>query len=68
MSTKRISQIDGLRAVALIIVLLFHFIFWRAYLPESTRMLYPYLREWGLIGVGIFFIISSYFQSVGPTH
>ena len=54
-------QIEGLRAIGLIIVVLFHFLYWREKFLDDTRYSITFMKEWGLIGVGLFFIISGYF-------
>ena len=52
-------QIEGLRAIGLIMVLLCHF--YLGDLPENMRSPLFFMREWGLVAVGLFFIISGFF-------
>jgi len=61
---KRISLLDGFRAIAIIAVILFHF--FSCYLPPITeKSLYPYdykydYFNYGYMGVQFFFIISGF--------
>ena len=56
-------QIESLRAIGLLIIPLFHFICFISGEHTANRFenMHPFVREWGLIGVGLFFIISGYF-------
>ena len=62
MMQKRNLQIEGLRAIAMLYVVLFHFgcQFQNIYMNKTGGLPFPFTLLGG-IGVGIFFLISGYF-------
>lgn len=58
-SSKRNKQIDGLRGIACIIILIFH-LFCR-YLQIYEESNIEWMAQWGTFGVIVFIIISGYF-------
>ncbi len=67
MSEKRLDALDGLRGVAILLVMGFHF-FHHLESPYYKSHLYPYgerfaaipLFQYGYLGVELFFIISGF--------
>lgn len=59
---ERNKQIEGLRAIAMLCVVLFHFgcQFQNIYMNKTGGLPFPFTLLGG-IGVGIFFLISGYF-------
>ena len=58
---QRIKSLDGLRGMAIILVILFHiFSRWPEYLPSLTGLKYSFLFKYGYLGVSLFFMISGY--------
>ena len=60
---KRISEIDGLRGIAAVCVMLFHYTF--AFNPGWSP---GYLFHYGYMGVSLFFIISGFVISMSITN
>lgn len=68
MKTARIPALDGLRGVAIIAVLAFHF-YYSAMPPRTAINFYPYnlgetILQYGRYGVELFFIISGFVISM----
>lgn len=63
---KKNLQIEGLRAIGLILILLFHFVFYISggHLANGFDNMPPFVREWGLIGVGLFLLSLDTFYSL----
>lgn len=63
MHTKRINEIDLLRFIAAMAVVLFHYSFRGFYGDDMTSMHYPILEgvaKYGYLGVELFFMISGF--------
>lgn len=62
MGKKYNYQVEGLRGLALFMVLVYHFFYQYFQLyPVNNYTPFPFLRYWGMIGVAIFFAISGYY-------
>ncbi|HEX4878540.1 MAG TPA: acyltransferase [Limnobacter sp.] len=60
-SAQRIAQLDGLRGLAILLVLLFHtYSRWPDHLPWVTVHRDFHLFKYGFLGVELFFLISGY--------
>ncbi len=61
MSSRRIDAVDGLRGIAILMVI-FHHIYKRevANFISETFGVYPWLTNQGFLGVGIFFVLSGF--------
>lgn len=60
----RNKQIEGLRAIGVIMIVLFHYIYRFNELYGDASAL-SMLSQWGSIGVGLFFMMSGYFIFAG---
>lgn len=57
----RNQQIEGLRGIGVLMVVLFHFLFrFNEIYGDATK--YTVISSWGTIGVGLFFAISGYYM------
>ena len=56
----RNKQIEGLRAIGVIMIVLFHYIY-RFNELYGDASAFSVLSQWGSIGVGLFFMMSGYF-------
>ena len=61
---SRNKQIEGLRAIAILFVMFFHFFFRYQQLYHAETYSILGIRYWGNFGVGIFLMISTYFLSL----
>lgn len=60
-SPLRITYLDGLRAIAILLVILFHaFGRWPAVMPYGANFEHFYLVRYGWLGVELFFLISGF--------
>ena len=60
-SKKRILVLDGLRGLAILLVLLFHgYSVWSAYYPYKRQFSEIILFKYGSLGVQLFFLISGF--------
>lgn len=62
----RNKQIEGLRAIGVIMIVLFHYIY-RFNELYGDASAFSVLSQWGSIGVGLFFMMSGYFM-FGGSH
>ncbi len=64
---KRNQQVDGLKGIAMLVVMAYHFFFRYAelYAPGHSLSI-PLLGKWGVIGVTIFFVVSGYYVAQNP--
>ncbi len=62
----RNKQIEGLRAMGVMMIVLFHYIY-RFNELYGDASAFSVLSQWGTIGVGLFFMISGYFM-FGGSH
>ena len=61
---QRNNQVDGLKGLAMIMVMLYHFLFRYTEIYSSDYHInIPLLSKWGVIGVTIFFVVSGYYMS-----
>jgi peptidoglycan/LPS O-acetylase OafA/YrhL len=60
MTKNRIEAIDSLRGVAIIMVLLYHAIFWTPGLGDPPQSLFIQLFKFGYSGVDLFFVLSGF--------
>ena len=59
---ERNHQVDGLKGLAMLIVMAYHFLFRFAEIyPIGKQAVLPLLDKWGVIGVTVFYVISGYY-------
>ena len=58
---KRVNALDGLRGVAILLVILYHgYYIWSGYLPFGKKYNDVFLFKYGNLGVQLFFLISGF--------
>ena len=58
---KRIESLDGLRGIAILLVILYHgYYIWYEYLPFGDKYSNVFLFKYGNLGVQLFFLISGF--------
>lgn len=60
MANKRILELDGLRAFAVLAVIVYHMVYFSEALPKISRWIYKPIEYLGHGGVYVFFVISGY--------
>jgi peptidoglycan/LPS O-acetylase OafA/YrhL len=60
MKSKRIPELDGLRAFAVALVVLYHMMFFAGNIPKGNQWIAQAMQSSGPKGVSVFFIISGF--------